>query len=223
MFWPIGLLVLAIIPLVFYWHIANDPIYHTKYTMEINMPPSGDYFKIQKRIYPNLDVPPSGNWKIFSFSGDVASNELRLAELQQEVKRFMKQGDTIQGIQIILSRQMTYNMFVKTIDMLNLENVTQYSIWNSNVWIHKFPRTTRQVDEYPMTICGGVHFTNYNLPLTWFQRVKQAIQEYYFYFHNAVQQLPLSVILVWFLLFALNIYQIKINGLPPNHALKLTE
>jgi hypothetical protein len=208
MFWPIGLLILAIIPLVFFRHIATDPFFRIQCTMEINLPPSEDFFKAQKRMHPDIDFPPSGNWKKFAFTENDISNELRLPSLRNEIKRYIQQRDTIRGIQISFSRQMKYEMFVKTIDILNLENATRYAIWHSNVWLPRFARSTHRVNEYHLPICGGVH-TIYNpVPLTKLQLVQQEIKECYFYLRDALQQLPLPVILVLFAILVLNIYQI---------------
>jgi hypothetical protein len=203
MFFPVGLLSLAIIQLIFFHQIKTNPIFHQQYYSEINLPRNAvHYFK-----------PLSGKWKRFSFSEDDSFNRSQLANLRQEVKLFMKRVDTIQGIQIMLNRQMTYNRFITIVDMLNMENVTRYSFGISNIWVHKFPCRILTANEYPFyyLTCGGVHFIGNDIPLTWSQHAKQMIQQYYLYFHDAIQQLPIPVIFVWLLMLFLNIYKIRYN------------
>jgi biopolymer transport protein ExbD len=204
MFWPIVLLILAIVPLAFFHHIATDPRFHQQQTMEINLPPLTSDHKTQKMFYPDtLD-----KWRKFSFSEDDAFNDLQLKVLRQEVKSYMKLGDTIQGIRISLNRQMSYDRFVKTIDMLNLENVTRFAIWHSNVWLPKFPRKSHLVAETFIPICGGCIGLPNKIELSFSQRMKHHIQDYSQYFQEAFHMLPLSVFLVWLLLLLLNIFQI---------------
>jgi len=216
LFWPAGLIILALVPLGFFRYIATDPRFHQKYVMEIILPPFGDDFKWIKDREPEFDIPQKGMWTKYEFSEDESYNSLLLVLLRQEIRRFMIRRDTIQGIQISLNRQMPYDRFVRIIDMLDLENVTRFTIFGSSVWVHKFYRHPITEPDYShLFICGGVHTVS--MPESaWTQRINQRYIEYRNYLSEAIISLPYSVISIWLLIFAFNIFRINRYSSLPN-------
>jgi hypothetical protein len=199
LFWPIGLLILAVIPLCFFRHAATNQDFREKYTMEINLHPFLECIGNMKKDKSDLDIPPYGNWKRYDFTEDESSNSLKFIDLRQEIKHFKARRDTVKGIQITLSRSMPYDRFVKIIDMLNLEDVTRFSISNSAVWVHKYSRQpahpAHRIDG-DRFVCGG-NFGSYPLSLNWIQYTKESIRH-----------LPLSIVIIWFIIFGVNLFQI---------------
>lgn len=89
------------------------------------MPPSSEFFTWIKRREPDFGTSLKGKWNKFDFTEEESYNSSELIYLRREIRCFMVQSDTVQGIQISLNRLMPYCGFVKIIDVLNVENVKE--------------------------------------------------------------------------------------------------
>lgn len=157
LFWPIGLLTLAILSLTFFDYVANHYKFHLNAAVEINLPfPAenrGEMKKIKMEC-PVMAGPLNGAWHLFSFIGDPIHDSSQLSYLQKEIKRFVSQRDTLKGIHIRFDRQA--NTFFQILDILNPEYSGRYILSGSGIWVHKFLGTELalhlEIDSIPSAI-----------------------------------------------------------------------
>ncbi len=206
LFYPVGLLSLAVLLLLFVVVTINDSFAHFQSTFEINLF-SGNYREyLQRRSdFDSLEIPPNGNWKIFTFTGDEKSNAIVFDSLSTAIKQFILKRDSLRSIEIRLDRKMSYNRFVLIMDILMFNNVQQFSLIDTNIWVPRFPRYRKsQYDEIdPGLLLNCILFNG--VPKI---KANNMFVQWNLYFREAVTKIPLPIILAWLGLFSINIVRL---------------
>lgn len=206
LYYPVGLLSLSILLFMFVVHVLNDYIAHPQSIFEVNLF-SGNYREyLEHRLdFDNLDIPPNGNWNIFMFTGDEKSNAKVFDSLSTAIKQFILKRDSLRSIEIRLDRKMSYNRFVLIMDMLMFNNVPQFSLIDTNIWVPRFPRYKKsQYNELNLGSLGHC------LMLTREEKIrsKNVFVQWKLYFWDAVTKIHLPIMFAWLGLFFLNIVRI---------------
>ncbi|MFA6977721.1 MAG: hypothetical protein WC209_00240 [Ignavibacteriaceae bacterium] len=206
LYYPVGLLSLSILLFLFVVDTINDSLAHLQSTMEVNLFP-GNYreYLEHRRDFDNLDIPPNGNWNIFTFTGDEKSNAKVFDSLYTAIKQFILKRDSLRSIEIRLDRKMPYSRFVLIMDMLPFENVSQFSLIDSSIWVPRFPSYRKsQYDEVNVGSLGHCVMFYREEKI----RSKNVFVQWEMYFRNAVTKIPLPILLAWLGLFSLNIVRL---------------
>jgi len=134
LFYPVGLLSLSILLFVFIVDMLNDSRAYTKKILEVNLLPENYLeFLNYRETYSDIDIPPEGNWNVFTFTSDEKKNTKVFDSLLVAVRQFILTRDSLRAIEIRMSRKMSYNRFVMILDMLQREKADQYNIINSTI------------------------------------------------------------------------------------------
>jgi hypothetical protein len=212
LFWPLGLISLTVLPLMFFVYLKDNPAAHTKCTMEINLwPVNHEEFISRWALYTgetaDIDTPPDGLWNVFKFSSNETENINALEQLHKEIIRFKLQRDTIRGIEVRLDSKMSYNRFVKILDVLYNEDITRYNIIKSTIWVYKYPRQKflKEIGPFPIYGLDVIVLE----PSNWLERFDYKVSVWKWFWKEEVTQIPLPITLTWSMLLILNIVRIN--------------
>jgi hypothetical protein len=206
-FVPIGLISLVMLSILFLLSLINDQRAQTKVIFEINLFPK-DYYSSYYKHMVDFDIPPNGKWDVFRFTINETTNEKVLNELHKRIVMFRTQRDTLCGIEIRMEKRMSYNRFIKIIEILNMEEIN-YNLNDDSIWIHRYPclhKLKRHIKE-DIFICGGVGISE--LPAYKVDRsLANTLALYKDYFANNFVRIPLHIIFGLLIIILLNIVRI---------------
>jgi biopolymer transport protein ExbD len=198
LFWPVGILSLAILPILLVGYVSSVPgIYRTS-GIEINLPPSDLWGWVERERF-DIDIPPDGKWQQFQFGASEIDNTPIVKHLQENIRKFMTSHDTIQGIHILLDRKTSYNIFIKVLDILQQEKVSRYSLVGAEIWIPRFPRRVY----FPIPFTDRVYSGHALRPTL--SDILPQVSRYWF---EQVILLPPVLLLAWLVLFYVNIRRV---------------
>lgn len=192
-----GILSLSILPLLLLGHLAGNPRIYPKVSLEVNLPPPDVWGEIEREGF-DIDIPPKGEWKQFQFGANEVDNVPTLMRLHEEIKRFVASHDTLQSIHIFLDRKVAYSVFIKVLDILQLEKVPRYALAGTDIWVPRFPRRMY----FPS---GDTVFFPSPPPLTLSDIVRQISH----YWQDRVMSLPPILLLAWLGIFYINIRRLR--------------
>jgi hypothetical protein len=210
LFWPLGLISLTLTPLWFFSNLKDNPAVRTYYTMEINLPPQ-NYNEYSKRWLGerDIDIPPHGRWNVIQIPNTLTQIDKIFDSLRIVVHQFNEGHDTLCGIEIRLNSFLSYNSFVKILDILNVEDISRYAIIRSSIWIPHFPRYKylhkTNVRDF---ICGGVGLYTPPVP-TFYERIEFFVSDIKSFWINQIICIPLPILITWVALLILNIFRIN--------------
>lgn len=221
LYYPIGLISLVILPLLFISYVKKDPNAQIQKLIDISIVPQEykEYLEYWKKDY-DIDIPPDGHWNIFAFTNNEYNNSLTFKNLCYAVKLFNDCRDTVSGIEIKLNRKMPYNRFIQIIDMLGVENINLYFIINSDIWVPRFPRAHNIINQSSDVVINTIESIYIKSPLTMIERLRDSLISLKLLWQEDVIKIPVLIILIWILLFILNIIRV-VNWRKPNNINRL--
>lgn len=207
LYYPVGLLSLSVLLFMFVVHVLNDYIAHPRSILEVNSSYENyDNYLSDKKKKCDIDIPPEGNWNVFTFSGDEKKNTKTFDSLRVAIEQFILSRDSLRGIEIVMSRKMSYSRFVMILDMLRREKADQYKIINSTIWVPRFPFYSKpQYDRITLDDCVIIPSWPYHVKV---RRSKELLEQWEVYFRDELTKIPLSIMLAWLGLFSLNIVRL---------------
>lgn len=207
LYYPVGLLSLSVLLFMFVVHVRNDYIAHPRSTLEVNSSYANyDNYLSDKKKKCDIDIPPNGNWRVFTFSDYEKKNTKTFDSLRVAIEQFILSRDSVRGIEIVMSRKMSYNRFVMILDLLRHEKADQYNIINSTIWVPRFPFYSKpQYDRLTLDDCVIIPSWPHHVKV---RRSKKVVEQWEGYFCDEVTKIPLPIMLAWLGLFSLNIVRI---------------
>lgn len=207
LYYPVGLLSLSVLLFLFIIDILNDSRAYTKKVMVVTITPENyrEYMSDRKK-YSDIDIPPDGNWNVFTFTGDEIKNIKVFYTLHDAIKQFILKRDSLRGIEIRMSRKMSLNCFVLIMDMLEIEKANRYNIIDSSIWLPRFPCYSKpHYDRITFDDCVIIPSWPYHVKV---RRSKEVFEQWEVYFLDEVTKIPLPIMLAWLGLFSLNIVRL---------------
>jgi hypothetical protein len=106
----IGLVLTAILVTYYFMSLSVDKEREKGFLMTYYNPPCGpDSDYLQKlRIY-----------QTYSLTSDSSTNELTIADMRSYLNNLKKSGDSINGVHIIMTNDMPYKFYLKSIEVFN--------------------------------------------------------------------------------------------------------
>jgi biopolymer transport protein ExbD len=153
-FYVPGMISLVLIPLAFiiYFNIT-DP-FAPEAGLEVS-------FRNHESFFTNK-IECLRKYKVFSFDNSIDHHRNKLNDLRFSLKKLKKNNDEINGIRVHFGKKMSYEVFVEVIDMLYVEGVSTWMLYNDDVWIFVLPKNpnikvnTVIKEQYVKKYCGCV-------------------------------------------------------------------
>ena len=153
-----GIISLVVLPLLLVWYVYRTPPARSLVGMELNIFPDSRMSASMAALYPGEDVPPQGDWTTLHIDKRPFGDTSQFAALRIALRSHVSERDTEKGICIHIDREAPYDSFVRTVDILNQENVARFWIVSQDIWVPKYPRYNHFKSNSAAFICGGVIF-----------------------------------------------------------------
>jgi hypothetical protein len=160
-FFPIGILSLVFFPLICFYAI-DMKLRYDPHTMEINLPPRDLYGYLNERYEKSYNLSNRNNFTYFQFTGDEFVDSIKLLFFRDNIRAFAFRMGTANGVHVNFQRQAHYKTFVRVIDLLNVENITRFSIEGADVWIYPPSQTNisaeamaNLIQQYDVNACSA--------------------------------------------------------------------
>ncbi len=138
------IIVMIILLLILFTFLVVDRSIINARIVNINSFPVNDLeYLSESRYFEDLfdiDVPPDGKWNVYTFTNNDRFNSNLISNLQSDIHQFITQHDTNKNIKINLDRNMSYNQFIKIINILDNYKISRFNVNNSNIFIFRYPR-----------------------------------------------------------------------------------
>jgi len=165
-FIPTGLVALILSLGIFSAFLAADPHARPTRTMEINLPREQYTGYVLRQHYPDRYLP-NNRWKQFTLTRDAVADSALMEEFRMCVRAHVAAHDTADGITVHMGRATPYGVFVRIIDILNVEQEQRYAIEGEDLLVPPDPPNRPQTDQVPIWICGGVRYEPTGPSLSW--------------------------------------------------------
>ncbi|TPG37829.1 hypothetical protein [Flavobacterium pectinovorum] len=146
-FYVPGMISLVFIPLFCFYHFYKTDAFKVYRSVDLSFPDS-----IQKKGFLAI----KRNYQLFYLNRSEDSEKKELNELQLALRKIKQKNDTINGIQIHLGNKMQYEVYVRVLDILAIEQMP-FFIQNDNdflVLIMPKPKSRNHFREIVPFQCG---------------------------------------------------------------------
>lgn len=137
-----GIISLVILPFVFIYLASNEIKRKTSFVLPLVLADT-NYLKTIKAFkdYYN-SFPPKRNYVDISFTGDINSDQIKIAFAQIKIREILKEKDYKNGIHFIFTDNCTYGTFVNTINILKKDSAKTYMALEKDVWFYQLQPDT---------------------------------------------------------------------------------
>lgn len=148
--YPVGLLSLALLPLLFMWTLNSYHVFDDLRVLEITWPQR--FEDIHSSIYPIYKTPDRVYIDI-NLTGDAEEDNIKLDFAQLEIRNMIATHDTIKGVHFHFNNEAKYRSFVRAIDICKMENANRYIANRNNIWVVNtiLPHDAKQ--KFPLDGC----------------------------------------------------------------------
>jgi hypothetical protein len=156
-FYVPGMISLVILPVLLLVYISQNKFLEEEYAIDLGLP-DATFMDKHKKEYGFIF---QRNYKIFNFNGTLKSNESTLRKFQLALKHQNKNRDTINGLKLLLGKKMTYEVYIRILDILTLEETPTYMDYENVIWIiNGNPKKRMAVDSTNYTMnCSTQYYT----------------------------------------------------------------
>lgn len=158
-FYVPGMISLVILPILFLWFINFNNYFKEYSSIEIGLVDKQSFNEILEKF----DFPNLRNYKVFVFNNILEKEKNNLRSFQKSLRIQNKFRDTINGIKLQFGKNMTYEVYIKILDILNTENTPTYIDYQNNLWILNGNRKNKKNDKEEnkkLTVnCGTSYYT----------------------------------------------------------------
>ncbi|MGC4041736.1 MAG: hypothetical protein QM710_13355 [Flavobacterium sp.] len=131
LFYVPGMISLLLIPSFCLWHFYTQKAFNVERAMDLGLPDKAmveeyeAYFpKIFKRHYDE-----------FTFNGSLETDKKELSRFQNLLKQRNAIKDTVGGIRLRFGAKMQYDVFIRILDVLTLEDTPTYGIFYNDMLV----------------------------------------------------------------------------------------
>ena len=122
---------LLLIPVLCLWHFYSQKSFEIERAMDLGLPNKVTDAQLVKD-YPLLT---KRKYKEFTFNGSLESDKNNLIRFQQSLKQQNAIRDTVNGIKLHFGKQMKYEVFIRILDVLTIENTPTYMPYKNELII----------------------------------------------------------------------------------------
>lgn len=136
-FYVPGMISLILIPLICIIYFFKTDSFKVYGVIQLGMPNKGDFEKYK--------VPTLRNYKVFNFSKSEFSERKNLNEMKLYLRKLMANKDTVNGIKVHYDSKTDYDVFIRTIDIVNIEKAPTWAIEGNDIYILASRNTSKKV------------------------------------------------------------------------------
>jgi hypothetical protein len=156
-FYVPGMISLMVLPILFVVYISQNKFFDEEYCIGLGLADAASMKELRKEY----GFPFQRNYKIFDFNGTLESNQVTLHKFQLALRHQNKNRDTINGLKLLLGKKMNYDVYIRILDILTLENTPTYMDYNNVIWVVNGDEKKKKIDDtlnYTMN-CGTPYYT----------------------------------------------------------------
>jgi hypothetical protein len=149
-----GIISLVLVPLLFI-HFADKVIKAKSLTVIRVFLADTDLFKKYPEGFKGYKgtYPPKRNYTEIFFTGNEKSNKIKLDFAQIKIREILSANDSTSGVHFHFTDKSPFGTFIKSLDILNIEDAHTYMTLDKDLWVYYFPPDTT----YVPWICGTVY------------------------------------------------------------------
>lgn len=149
---------LVVLPILFVVYISQNKLLDEEYCIGLGLADDTSMRELRK----DYGFPFQRNYKIFNFNGTLESNKVTLNKFQLALRYQNKNRDTINGLKLLLGKKMNYDVYIRILDVLTIENTPTYMDYNNVIWVvngnEKKKKVANDTLNYTMN-CGTPYYT----------------------------------------------------------------
>ncbi|MCP2029463.1 hypothetical protein L1276_004650 [Flavobacterium sp. HSC-32F16] len=126
-FYVPGMISLVLIPLVCIVYFYKTNAFKVYGAINLALPNKGDFEK--------YEVENLREYKVYKFSGNEFDDKKKLNEMRFYLRKLSNEKDTINGIKLQYNAKTNYDIFIKTLDVLAIENPPTWGMFGNNIYI----------------------------------------------------------------------------------------
>ncbi|GAB3718708.1 hypothetical protein [Flavobacterium koreense] len=130
-FYAPGMISLVVLPILFLWFLYFSNSFKEYSCIELGLADKKSYYEILNEF----DFPNLRNYKIFVFNNTLEKEKNNLINFQKSLKIQNKFKDTINGIKLQFGKKMTYEVYIRILDILQSEKTPTYIEYQNYLWI----------------------------------------------------------------------------------------
>lgn len=122
---------LLLLPVLCLWYFYNQKSFVEEKGMDLGLPDKVSYAQL-KKDFPILN---QRNYEEFALNGSLETDKNNLAKFQKTLRHFNAVKDTVNGLKLQFGKKMNYEVFIRVLDILTIENTPTYVIWNNELLV----------------------------------------------------------------------------------------
>lgn len=147
-FYVPGIISLVFIPLLCLYSWYKKDVFKSEGCIDI-------YFPEKSFTESNLESIKR-NYQVFNFNSSEILESKDLKNLQAVLRKMNRENDTINGVQIHLGNKMAYEVYVRILDILAIEQMPTYQQYNNDFFVLMLPKpkADKNLREITPITCG---------------------------------------------------------------------
>ncbi|WP_289662775.1 hypothetical protein [Flavobacterium panacagri] len=148
-FYVPGMISLVLIPLICIVYFYTTDAFKVYGVIDLSMPNKGDFEK--------YEVETLRKYKTYKFNGNEFDDQKMLNEMRFYLRKLKKDKDTLNGIELQYALRTNYETFISTIDVLVLEDVASWVIFDNDIYVianNNSPKKVKDTTHYKAMNCG---------------------------------------------------------------------
>jgi hypothetical protein len=159
-FYVPGMISLVVLPILFLWFLYFSNSFKEYSCIELGLADKKSYYEILNEF----DFPNLRNYKIFVFNNTLEKEKNNLINFQKSLKIQNKFKDTINGIKLQFGKKMTYEVYIRILDILQSEKTPTYIEYQNYLWIlngnQRKEKANQREKEHIIVNCGTSFYTH---------------------------------------------------------------
>ncbi|KUJ61815.1 hypothetical protein AR687_11400 [Flavobacteriaceae bacterium CRH] len=126
-FYVPGMISLVFIPLFCFYHFYKVDAFKVYGSIGLGMPNQGDFVKYK--------VETLRKYKVYKFKGNEFDDKKTLNQMTFYLRKLISDKDTVNGVKLQYNTKTSYDVFIRTLDILAIENAPTWGIFGNDVYI----------------------------------------------------------------------------------------
>lgn len=130
-FYVPGMISLILIPVFCFYHFYKVDAFKVESCIDISFPDS-----IQKKGFLQI----KRNYQVFNLNSGEDLEKEKLNDLQLALRKIKRKNDTINGIQVHLGNKMQYEVYIRVLDIIGIEQMPMFIQNDNNFFVLMMPK-----------------------------------------------------------------------------------
>lgn len=122
---------LVLIPVLCLFYFSSKKVFKVEGGFDLGLPSKEEIISI-KENYPFIE---QRNKIIFSFNSSLKSEDENIKKFQKALNQFNHKKDTINSINVYFGKQMQYEVFIKILEITEIEMTPTYMVYKNELLI----------------------------------------------------------------------------------------